>query len=85
MIGVVAALIPGIPIFPLLVGIQVLNGVLLPVILIFILILINDERLMGSLRNGWINNTLGWATIALVTAAVLVMFGAEGYNLLAGR
>lgn len=84
VLGAVVALVPNIPIFPLLIAIQVLNGVLLPVILIFILILTNDERLMGSLRNGWINNTLGWATIALVTTAVLVMFGTKGYSLLIG-
>ena len=84
VLGATAALIPGIPIFPLLVGIQVLNGVLLPIILVFILILINDERLMGALRNGPVNNTLGWVTVVLITAAVIVMFGAEGYSLLAG-
>jgi len=84
VLGATAALIPGIPIFPLLVGIQVLNGVLLPIILVFILILINDERLMAALRNGPVNNTLGWVTVVLITAAVIVMFGAEGYSLLAG-
>ena len=35
----------------LLVGIQVLNGFMLPVILLFILRLINNEELAGDLRN----------------------------------
>jgi hypothetical protein len=39
---------------------------------------------MGALRNGPVNNTLGWVTVVLITAAVIVMFGAEGYSLLAG-
>jgi Mn2+/Fe2+ NRAMP family transporter len=84
VLGAVAALIPGIPIFPLLVGIQVLNGVLLPIILIFILILINDEKLTGELRNGRIYNMLGWSTFALITIAVLVMLASEVYSLLGG-
>jgi Mn2+/Fe2+ NRAMP family transporter len=72
IVGSVVALIPNIPIFPLLVGIQVLNGVLLPVILAFILILINRERLTGDLKNTPIYNLLGWGTFAMITFAVVV-------------
>jgi Mn2+/Fe2+ NRAMP family transporter len=73
VVGAVAALIPNIPIFPLLVGIQVLNGVLLPIILVFILILINNEKLTGDLKNTRTGNILGWGTFAMVTTAVTVM------------
>ena len=73
IMGAVAALIPNIPIFPLLVGIQVLNGVLLPIILVFILILINNEKLTGELKNTRTGNILGWGTFAMVTTAVTVM------------
>ena len=72
VVGAVVALIPNIPIFPLLVGIQVLNGVLLPVILVFVLILINRERLTGELKNTPIYNLLGWGTFAMITLAVAV-------------
>jgi Mn2+/Fe2+ NRAMP family transporter len=84
VLGAAAALIPGVPIFPLLVGIQVLNGVLLPIILVFILILINDEKLTGDLKNTRTYNILGWATFALITTAVVVMFGAQIYGLISG-
>ncbi len=76
-VGALVALIPNVPIIPLLVGIQVLNGALLPIVLVFILVLARDKRLMGNLRNGPITNTLGWATLVLVTAAVLVLFGSQ--------
>ena len=73
VLGAGVALIPDIPIFPLLVGIQVLNGVLLPIILVFILILINNEKLTGDLKNTPTYNLLGWGTFAMITFAVLVM------------
>ena len=73
VLGAGVALIPDLPIFPLLVGIQVLNGVLLPVILVFILLLINNEKLVGTLRNTPVYNLLGWGTFAIITIAVLVM------------
>ena len=85
VIGAVAALIPGIPIFPLLVGIQVLNGALLPVILVFIMLLVNDKRLVGDLANSRTYNILGWGTFGLITTAVIVMFGVQIYGLLSGN
>jgi NRAMP (natural resistance-associated macrophage protein)-like metal ion transporter len=67
------ALIPGVPVIRLLVGIQVLNGMLLPVILFFLLVLVNDERLAGEQRNSRLYNILGWGTFAFVSAAVAAM------------
>jgi Mn2+/Fe2+ NRAMP family transporter len=51
-----------------------LNGCLLPVLLVFILLLINDRRLTGDLRNGPVQNVLGWGTVVLVTCAVVLLF-----------
>jgi Mn2+/Fe2+ NRAMP family transporter len=82
VIGAAAALITGIPIFSLLVSIQVLNGVLLPIILVFILLLINDERLTGSLKNTVTYNVLGWTTFALISLAVMVMLALQIYGLI---
>jgi Mn2+/Fe2+ NRAMP family transporter len=77
----VVALVPNVPFIQLLLGIQVLQGALLPVILVFILLLARDRRLMGSLRNGPINTALGWGTLILVTGAVLVLFASQLFNL----
>jgi Mn2+/Fe2+ NRAMP family transporter len=73
VIGTGVALWPDIPLIGLLVGIQVLNGILLPVILTFMLLLAGDRRLMGSLRNTRLQSILGWATLVLVSGAVLVL------------
>jgi Mn2+/Fe2+ NRAMP family transporter len=75
--GAGVALIPGVPVIRLLVAIQVLNGALLPVILVFILVLINDARLTGQLKNTTLYNVLGWGTFALITSAVAVLLGGQ--------
>jgi Mn2+/Fe2+ NRAMP family transporter len=80
-----AWLIPGIPLIQLLVGIQVLNGVLLPILLVFMLLLVNDRRLAGDLANGRWNNLLGWGTVAFVSVAVAVLLGTQALELLGVR
>lgn len=77
IVGVVLALIPNIPVMKLLVGVQVLNGMLLPIILVFILLLINDKHLTKELKNTRLNNVLAVGTLILITTAVLVMLGGQ--------
>ena len=77
LFGAGCALLPNVPVIQLLVGTQVLNGVLLPIILVFILRLINDERLTGTLKNTRLYNVLGWGTWTLITTAVVVMLGSQ--------
>lgn len=73
IVGGLVAMWPAIPLMDLLVGIQVLNGILLPVVLGFILLLAGDRRLMGSLCNSKVQMVLGWGTLALASGAVLVL------------
>lgn len=84
LIGAVFALIPNLPVIQLLLAIQVGNGVLLPVILVFILLLINDKALMGSLKNGRVYNLLGWGTVVMVGTAVVLMLGSQIWQWLGG-
>jgi Mn2+/Fe2+ NRAMP family transporter len=79
--GAVLAIVPGVPVIELLVGVYVLNGVLLPVMLVFILRLANDKRLMGELKNTRVANVLGWGTFAAVTTAVAVMLATQALEL----
>jgi Mn2+/Fe2+ NRAMP family transporter len=80
VVGVVLALIPNIPVMQLLVGVQVLNGLLLPIILVFILLLINDKSLTKELKNTRVNNALGIGTLVLITSAVLIMLGGQALD-----
>src|SRR5512135_2085294 len=52
---------------------QTLNGVLLPVILVVMLKLINNERLMGRFVNGKVINFLTWAVVIFLIALTLVL------------
>jgi Mn2+/Fe2+ NRAMP family transporter len=63
-VGAAIALIPGINVITLLVSTQVINGMLLPVVLVTILLLVNDRELMGQRVNGRIYNAISWLTVA---------------------
>ena len=76
--GAVASLIPGVPLIPLLIGVQTLNGLLLPVVLGFMLLLAGDRRLMGNLRNTPLQSGLGWVTLVAVTIADLALLLSNG-------
>lgn len=52
---------------------QVLNGVLLPVVIILMLILINRVDLMGKHRNTHLWNVIAWATSIIVIALTVMM------------
>jgi Mn2+/Fe2+ NRAMP family transporter len=65
-------LLPGIPLFPVMYISQVINGIVLPVLLIFILVLINDKKLMGDYVNKRVYNFLSWST---VIGLILLSFG----------
>ncbi|HET6205875.1 MAG TPA: Nramp family divalent metal transporter [Terracidiphilus sp.] len=52
---------------------QVLNGVLLPVVIILMLMLINRRDLMGEHRNSRIWNVIAWATSIIVIGMTMVM------------
>jgi NRAMP (natural resistance-associated macrophage protein)-like metal ion transporter len=67
VLGAGVALIPGLPLIQVLVGVYVLNGLLLPIELFAMLRLVNDRELMGSHVNGPIYNVIAWAIAILVS------------------
>jgi len=73
--GAVSILLPGISLVKVMFWSQVINGLLLPVILVVILILANDKRTMGRFVNGRIYNTLCWVSVAALTIISLFYVG----------
>jgi Mn2+/Fe2+ NRAMP family transporter len=62
-IGMLVAIVPGVPVIKLLVLVQVVNGVLLPVTLFFVWRLAANRELMGQYANGRTFNVLAGATV----------------------
>ena len=73
VIGAVVAMIPGIPVFHLLVGVQAVNGILLPITLYFVWRLSASAELMGKYRNGRIFNVVAGATVIATSALSLIL------------
>jgi NRAMP (natural resistance-associated macrophage protein)-like metal ion transporter len=65
-LGAGIILLPGMPLIQIMYHSQVINGLLLPFILIFMLLLINDRRIMGEYINGPWMNTATWATVIIL-------------------
>jgi Mn2+/Fe2+ NRAMP family transporter len=66
ILGAGVILFPDVPLIPIMFYSQVLNGSLLPFILIFMLLLINDRKIMGDYTNGWTLNLVSLLTILLL-------------------
>ena len=66
-------LIPGLPLIQVMFSAQVFNGLLLPVVLVFVMLLVGDRKIMGNLVSGRINLMLGWGVTALLVIMSLVL------------
>ena len=66
-------LYPDIPLIPIMYVSQVINGVVLPFILVFMLILVNDKKIMMGHTNGPILNFVAVATSALLIGLALIL------------
>ena len=70
-------LIPNAPLLKILVLSQVANGIWLPVVLIFILLLINRRDLMGQYTNTWAFNVVAWgASIIMIILTIVLVYAA---------
>ena len=74
-IGMLVAIIPGIPVIRLLVGVQVVNGFLLPITLFFVWRLAANRELMGEHANGRIFNSLAAATVIATSSLSILLLG----------
>jgi Mn2+/Fe2+ NRAMP family transporter len=77
VLGAGVVLIPRFPLFRVMVLSQVANGVLLPFVLIFVLLLINDRELMGKYTNSRWYNVVSWMTVGIMIALTMAMLVAQ--------
>jgi NRAMP (natural resistance-associated macrophage protein)-like metal ion transporter len=74
-VGALVVLVPRLPLVPIMLVSQIVNGILLPFVLVFMLLLINKEKLMGPWRNGRFFNAVAWATTAIMIGLTLAYVG----------
>jgi NRAMP (natural resistance-associated macrophage protein)-like metal ion transporter len=65
--GAGCILIPDLPLIKISILSQVINGIAIPPVLIFMLLLVNKKELMGEYVNSRTYNVIAWATTAIMT------------------
>ena len=73
ILGVLITLIPGLPIIQVLIVLQDLNAAMLPILLVFIILLVNNRRLMGRHVNGLVFNIISWTTVTVITILIVLL------------
>jgi Mn2+/Fe2+ NRAMP family transporter len=74
--GASVVLIPGLPLIKIAVLTQVVNGAVLPFVLIFMVLLINKKELMGEFVNRTTFNVIAWGTtVIMIGLTVFYVFG----------
>lgn len=76
VLGGSVILIPGFPLVKMILASQVINGILLPLVLIFMMLLVNKQRLMKKWRNNALYNAIGWTSVTVLiglTCALLAV------------
>jgi Mn2+/Fe2+ NRAMP family transporter len=73
IVSAAVILIPNAPLIRIMFLSQVVNGAVLPFVLIFMLMLINDRSLMGKYVNGPAFNLIAWITVIIMIALTLLM------------
>jgi len=73
LLGAAVILLPDLPLIGIMYYSQVINGAILPIILVFMLLLVNDRRIMGKYKNGLLGNIVSWLTVAILAFLSLAM------------
>jgi NRAMP (natural resistance-associated macrophage protein)-like metal ion transporter len=77
VLGAGVLLLPRFPLFRVMVLSQVVNGILLPFVLVFMLLLMNDRELMGEHVNSRWYNVVSWFTVAAMAALSIALLIAQ--------
>jgi Mn2+/Fe2+ NRAMP family transporter len=78
-LAIIIILMPNAPLIFISLWSQVINGLLLPVVLVCMILLVNNKKIMGHHVNKPLNNVIGWSTIIILitlsfTLLVLPLF-----------
>lgn len=75
VVGGGVVLIPGFPLVKMILFSQVINGVLLPFVLIFMIIIVNKHRVMKEWTNSPLYNLVAWGAVVIMIGLTLALVG----------
>ncbi|MEI6433672.1 MAG: Nramp family divalent metal transporter [Bacteroidota bacterium] len=73
ILGVIIILIPNAPLIAITLWSQIINGILLPVVLVCMILLVNNRKIMGDHVNKPITNVIGWGTVVILVGLSLTL------------
>jgi len=73
VIGGGVILLPGFPLVKMILLSQVINGALLPLVLIYMILLVNKDRLMKRWKNTRFYNVVGWTSVVILTGLTVAL------------
>jgi len=79
--GAGIVLLPDVPLVKIILFSQVLNGMLLPFVLIFMVLLINKQALMGEWVNSRTYNVVAWLSVVIMIGLTLALVGITARDL----
>ena len=80
VISALIILIPGAPLILISIWSQVLNGILLPVVLVSMILLINNKKIMGNYVNNRLQNFIGWTAVTVLVGLSLTLLFIPLFN-----
>ena len=81
VLGAAVVLIPGFPLVRMILFSQVVNGVLLPLVLVFMIKLVNKPELMHEWTNPRLYNVIAWVAVAVLIVMTVVLLGTSVYEM----
>jgi Mn2+/Fe2+ NRAMP family transporter len=67
-LGSLIVMFPGVPLIAIMWSSQVVNGIMLPFVLVYMLKLVNDSELMHGFTNSRFANAVAWITAVVMMA-----------------
>jgi Mn2+/Fe2+ NRAMP family transporter len=73
VVSAIIILIPNTPLIKISLWSQVLNGILLPVVLVCMILLVNNKKIMGFHTNKAVQNIIGWSAVGILVVLSVVL------------
>ena len=73
VVSAIIILIPNAPLIDISIWSQVLNGILLPIVLVSMILLINNKKIMGNYTNKPFQNIIGWGAVGILVLLSLIL------------